>query len=251
MSHYLYDIEKKGIIAGRYPFRALGYNGNVNGTREDMWTVGGDYVFPTVAQQVKIVSDSASDTAAGTGARTVDIHYLNFALEEKEYTFTMNGITAVNGPTDVYRVNYFEVMTVGTGNVAAGNIIITNMAGNETYGKIEANSNVALQAVFTIPTQTAEGKPIGSGYITGWDVGVAGSTAGKAIIAWLRVTANKHADLTTGVFHFKDITMVSDGSSPMEMVVPIRCPAGADIKISIIGQTTNNVCAGHFEGWLE
>lgn len=251
MSHLLYDIERKGDVSGRYPFRALGYNGNINGTREDMWSVGGDYIFPAIAQQVKIVSDSASDTVAGTGARTVDIHYLDSAFKEKEHTFTMNGITAVNGPTDVYRINYCEVMTAGSGKVAAGNITVTNMAGTETYCKIDANDNVALQAIYTIPSQTIDGYPISYGYITGWDVGVAGTTAGKAIMAWLRVTANKHADPTTGIFHFKDITMTSDGSSSMEMVVPIRCPVGSDIKISATGQTTNSVCAGHFEGWLE
>jgi len=241
----------RGILDGVYPFRALGYNGDVNGTREDMWTAGGDYVFPVAAMQMNIVSDSADDDAAGTGARTVYIHYLDSSFREKDHVFTMNGITAVVGPADIYRVNHMEVLTAGTGSHAAGNILLTNTAGTVTYSRIGANGNMALQAIYTIPAMIEDGTPITIGYITGWDVGVAGTTAGKGLVGYLRATNSYHNILTPGIFHFKDISMIADGSAPMEFDSPIPCIAGTDIKISAIGQTTNCVCTGHFEGWLE
>lgn len=241
----------RGDIPKAYKFSSLGYNGDINGTREDIWTAGGDYVFPSAAMQMNIVSDSAADAAAGTGARTVKIHYLNDAFKEKEHTFTMNGITPVAGPTDAYRINHCEVMTAGSGVHAAGNITVTNTAGTVTYARIEANGNVALQAIYTVPSMMEDGTPITHGYITGWDVGSAGAAAAKGITGYCRATADYHGNLTSGIFHFKDITMTSDANSPMNFDFPVKCPSGTDIKISAIGHTTNCIVAGHFEGWLE
>src|SRR3990167_2288436 len=241
-------------IPGIYPFRSLGYNGDIDTTREDMWTPGGDYVFPTEAIQINIVSSSANDAAAGTGARTVDIHYLNTSFVEKNHTYTLNGVTAVTGPTDFYRLNHMEAMTAGSGAVPAGNISLTNTAGTVTYGYIAAGGNVALQAIYTVPSIAKVNgftSPVTHAYITQWGAGANVAAAGKSVRAHLRATIDKHGNLSPGIFHFYSISMVSDGSVLQDFNIPVRCPSGTDIKISAIGAVADNICSGFFEGWLE
>ena len=50
----------------------------VNNTLVTLWNGPTDvYVFPTVGQQMRIVSTSTSDVTAGIGAHTMHLHYLD------------------------------------------------------------------------------------------------------------------------------------------------------------------------------
>jgi len=83
----------------------------------------------TTLAQRSVKSSSANDAAAGTGARTIRVHFFKYTGGVMTGPFsedvTLNGTTAVamgsGGLTFVERI---EVLTAGSGGVPAGNISV-------------------------------------------------------------------------------------------------------------------------------
>jgi len=59
------------------------------GTEELVWAKKGAYAFPTTEQKMLISSSSADDALAGTGARTLNVRYLDDDFVEKAEVFSM------------------------------------------------------------------------------------------------------------------------------------------------------------------
>src|SRR5678815_5076419 len=119
----------KALIGGLPPLArvsALGYNADVDTATvpEDVWAGAALGILnaidhkliplPTVAVSMEVRSDSASDTAAGAGARTLLVGYLAAGYVAKTATITLNGTTAVAMPEDVLRINSVLVASTGT-----------------------------------------------------------------------------------------------------------------------------------------
>jgi len=244
---YLYDIAV-GNISGHEVFFALGYNPDIDNIREDLIEFGGTYIFPPAGGiQMKITSSSANDAVAGTGVRTVDIDYLDNTHAPQSETITMNGITPVNTvATNILRVQKLHTETAGSGGMADGTIILTDIAGTATYAQITAGGNYSRCAIFTVPA----GK---TAYIVNWNAGVGGAASGKFGEFTLRSTSDHKGNLSPGIFQFKKIAIAQDGAGGGEILIPIKVPATADIKISAVSDsgTANAICAAYFEGWLE
>jgi hypothetical protein len=106
--------------------------------------------------QRSLKSTSASDTAAGVGARTIIINYLNTSFQLKQDTVTLNGITAVNtNATDIAFIESMVVATVGTqggGNVGAIQIFTATAGGGSLCGSIAAGDNTTFWAQHYVPT---------------------------------------------------------------------------------------------------
>ena len=102
----------------------FGSNSDVDGA-EDIWEGGGDYTgFPTAAaENFEILSSSADDTSAGTGARTVRIWYYNDDYENvlmrQEIILmvdvTLNGTAGVDSGVSGMRIWRAKVLTSGSG----------------------------------------------------------------------------------------------------------------------------------------
>ena len=106
------------------------------------------YNEPTVGAQRSIASSSASDAAAGVGARTVRIDYLTTAGVALSETLTLNGVTPVNTvATNICYIEHIVVLTVGsTGrNVGTITLFVSTGGGGGTIGTIGIGSLVALQ----------------------------------------------------------------------------------------------------------
>jgi hypothetical protein len=116
---------------------------------EFVWSQGGVFTFPAAAAATTIVSASANDAAAGTGARTVTVTGLDANYLEVVETVTMNGTTPVNLAAQLLRVNKLEVATAGTGQVNAGAITIS--IGGTTVSAIPADKGISQTGVFTVP----------------------------------------------------------------------------------------------------
>jgi hypothetical protein len=65
------------------------------GTEEPVWNKGGAYTFATSEQILKYASSSANDVSTGTGARSIEIDYLDSEYAEKRITEPL-GNYAVN-----------------------------------------------------------------------------------------------------------------------------------------------------------
>jgi hypothetical protein len=103
---------------------------------------------PQAAQaQRSIVSTSASDGGAGTGALTVVITYLDNAMALHTETVTLNGTTAVNTVgTNIQFIESIVVATTGSNLANVGTInLMTGLAG---AGSIMAQINVGDNSTF-------------------------------------------------------------------------------------------------------
>ncbi len=233
-----------GSTVLRYSF---GRNTNVDNAMVDLWegptTV---YVFPTTSQQMRVVSSSAADAAAGTGVRQAHIHYLDSNYVEQHETVTLNGTTPVNTvATDILRVNGLHSWTVGSGGVPAGNVSLQNTAGTVTYGYMAAGLNVALQSNFTVPA----GHDF---FITHWK-GSSGSTAGLHFTQILIRATSHYGVLIPGVFLVHDMIGTQDGGESINTPISIRIPAMADVKVSAISDsaTANVTAMGMVSGFIK
>ncbi len=105
------------VQKGNIPFHSIVHKFGLNNSLSASWSVvssSGLYQVPTTAQALEIVSTSANDTAAGSGARTVFFQGLdaNFVLQSE--TVTMNGLTPVPLVNTYIRGFRAYVFTSGT-----------------------------------------------------------------------------------------------------------------------------------------
>lgn len=103
------------------------------------------YTEPTIAAQRSIASSSASDTAAGTGARSVKVTYYDGSMVGPlTVTLALNGTTPVNtGVADLRFIEKMEVVTVGSGGANVGTITLfgSTGGGGGTVGTIAVGDN--------------------------------------------------------------------------------------------------------------
>src|SRR5574340_1745226 len=120
-----------GNLTGHVPFRAMGRRAALATTvgGDDLWegtAVTVPYPDQTNGEQLTLVSTSANDASAGSGAQQVDIHGIRKGGTEYVETVTMNGTTPVNTTiTDWIFVQYIHTQRVSAlGTVAAGDISV-------------------------------------------------------------------------------------------------------------------------------
>lgn len=250
---YLYQIAE-GNLPNHESFAKLGYNGDVGTSEEDIWGIGGTYVFPVAAQQMEVVSTSVEDdpvkvdTNAGTGVWKVKIGYLDSTYTAKSEEVTLNGQSAVDTvATDIFRVNSIRVSEAGTGKKAVGTITIRNRTDHTTvYRSIAAGLTRGREMVYTVPL----GKTL---FITSVALSSGYSTVGKNV----RWTGRTNLDdvnmiiLPVGLFmpYFEIQTQDSSFYRPFE--IPLKVPATCDFKLSAISDSANSVCTAAIRGWLE
>ncbi len=142
----------RGNVSGQSLLLKFGRNSDVDtGAYEDVWDGGGTWVPPTTARIHDIASSSASDTSAGTGARTVTIIGLNGSYAVTTETVTMNGTTnvpTVNSYVIIYRM---YVVTAGSGATNAGTITATAQTDATVTAQISVGMAQTLMAIYQVP----------------------------------------------------------------------------------------------------
>ena len=140
-----------------------GYNAAVS-TATDLWPQNTVRTLPTAGFTIGVSSSSASDTAAGTGARTVQVDFLDINFVPYTITVTLNGQTLVSDTTQVtkaFRINDIRVVTTGTGNTNAGDIYVYDNTDTVTAGvpqtpakifhKVVLGETVGRGGFYTVP----------------------------------------------------------------------------------------------------
>jgi len=149
----LFNIEvARGEVPGYQQVIITGLNPDVGSSFEDLWDVGGDFVFPTAAETWEILSDNVNDTSAGTGARTVLIQGLDTDYVEQQEVITMNGTSTVTTVrTDWFRITALQVISSGSNQANVGNITIQVLSGGLIRSKIRAGRGQTHNGFFTVP----------------------------------------------------------------------------------------------------
>lgn len=121
-------------------------------TPENIWPLGGLITQPTSAGVTQLVSSSANDTAAGTGARQILVDGVGADYYQIKETVTLNGITPVNCTNNFLRINNLTCVGAGSGKGNAGNITVTiNDGSPRTVSYIAAGVGISQVGHFTVP----------------------------------------------------------------------------------------------------
>lgn len=231
------------------PFSKLGYNSDVNDVEEDIWTVGGTYVFPATARGMEVVSSDTNDTAEGTGVQTVLISYLDSTYTAKTETVALDGTTPV--PTvakDILRVNCMLTVSAGTGKKAAGTIDIRDLAESETpiYGRIDIGENRVRHAAFTVPLNCEL-------YIQQLTYSAIAVTEGQKTRISIKTTQNPQSGVVTpGVFYVVSEIGMQDQTFTIVYSTPLKYKEKSDLRVVAIADKSNSavLCSAQYRGWL-
>lgn len=240
---YLYSMAE-GDIDDHRALSIDGFNEDVDATFEDLISFGGIYVVPAAGGiQMEVVSSAVGneDSSAGTGVRTVGIHYLDANWVEKIEVVTMNGTTPVaTVATDMLRVNAFHTESVGSVGSAVGNIDIRAVSDTPIYGRIPIGYNEQHQCFYSVPSGC-------TAYVTSWQCSVVGA---KSATFSLEATVDADGDIVTN-FHSLEGWRLQNQGMYIPIAAPYKIPEKCDIKIRVKSASVNAIVSGLFEGWLE
>lgn len=128
---------------------------------EDIWPLGGDYTGQPITaggqvlgveENFEIISTSANDAAAGTGARTVGFTYLDDAGDWQEGSVTLNGTTGVDTGVSGVRCFRAKCTSFGSGATNAGDITIRHITTTSNiFVDIAAGVGQSELAAMTVP----------------------------------------------------------------------------------------------------
>lgn len=186
----------------------------------------------TGTEDLEVVSSSANDAAAGTGARALRITYIR-ASDGTQATADVvpNGTTPVLLPTSVKAsaIQWMEVTSVGSNAVSAG-IITCRVAGGGTgHEQISAGGNLSMSSRYTVPAGM-------TAYAIDWHSYAVGTTMDMRFRGTVGTDGAQTAG--QGLFIFKRSAFADASSGVVALLRYTRFPAGARIKVSTYPATT-------------
>lgn len=235
----------KGQVAGASSLYKFGFNSDINGTEETIWSQGGDVVWPAAAFTAFISSSSTADTSAGTGAQTVTVEGLDENYAVQSITVSMNGQTQVQigDASGWIRINRAFVATAGSGGTAAGTVYIaaTGVSSGVPTGTIYASitdGNQTQMAVYTVPASHTL-------YLDDLIFTAAISLANN----YATVKLNTR-DFGSNVFRTKFINVLQSNELIVDFEFPLAIPEKTDIECRAVTSNTNNQIGASFQGVL-
>lgn len=241
-----YELQvSKGQVAGATALYKFGFNPDIDGTEETVWSQGGDVVWPAAAFTAFISSSSTADTSAGTGAQTVTIEGLDENYATQSVTVDMNGQTQVQvgDASGWIRINRAFVVTAGSGGTAAGTVYIaaTGVSSGVPTGTIYASitdGNQTQMAVYTVPASHTL-------YLDDLIFTAAISQANN----YATVKLNTR-DFGSNVFRTKFINVLQSNELIIDFEFPLAIPEKTDIECRAVTSNTNNQIGASFQGVL-
>ncbi len=112
----------------------------------------GRYPFPTSAAQMTIVSTSADDNIAGTGARVMLVRGNLSDNTEQFESVLLNGTTSVITTNSYFRINNIIIVSAGSDEKNQG--IITLKNGTDILAQINIGNNLSRTAIYSTPKDT-------------------------------------------------------------------------------------------------
>lgn len=242
---YEHEIAR-GHVKGAYPYSTYGKliaGSGVTSTlvRDQDGTVL--YVPASTGVQMSLVSTSAADAAAGTGARTLVIEYLNGTLDSSVELITLNGLTPVlTQATDIRWVQNMYVATAGSGLAVAGQIDLTH--GGVVYSRLATGARANHSSFRRVP----RGKML---YITSMFAGSASGTAATSTLVELVTTQVDGLDQQeTGLYYKQAGIALQDSSSTLSLKMPLPVGPGQIVGFVATCDKGATITAG-LTGWVE
>jgi len=235
-----------GVIPGVERIVAFGRRAGVNtGVPADIWSGPTPLIqWPASPMSMYLVSSSASDNAAGAGARSVLIFYLDDAsLVQKQVVVALNGTTPVPIPGLVFRINRVVVVTAGSASANIGAVTVIDGSPDIVFAHIPAGHSISKACRFSVPyNHTADILAI---------FGSVNSTTG-AIVASAVVEVAQRPGWGSVVGRTLEMGLVSGGfslGSPMTPLLSLVGPQDFWLGVSSVQQNNTDV-SGAFLGVL-
>jgi hypothetical protein len=225
-----------GDVSGTSYIEKFGMNTDVDSNKETIWDGGDIYTYISTAETVAITSTLGADSAAGTGARTVEIQGLDANHNLVYETLTVGGGA---GTQEFLRVFRAKVVTAGTSGINEGTISITSsdtstelaQIGVDGSGSNAAGRGQTFMALYTVPA----GK---TAYLTQWTVGC-GKQNTDAVATFL-------ARPEGGAWNAKDIITVSATTYAKDYKIPLQFTEKTDIEVRAYSTTNNSLVSSTF-----
>lgn len=229
----------RGQITGHSVIHVFGHNPDVDTTEVTIWPALGLLVHPAAPTIMTISSSSASDTSAGTGARTVYILGINGTGGYVSETVTLNGQTAVNTVHEYDAIETMSVASVGSDGINAGIIYagtgtVTTGVPAVPYSAIGVGDNTSLVGHWTCPTGY-------TGYLVFGSVTTGTANANQYITARLKLRGVDNIVRTAA------ITTISEGTADYDFAYPVKILAGECITATAKGSGNNNDVSSYFQ----
>lgn len=233
----------RGKITGSEPFGAYGRRTTTGAESNILWP-DGVYALPAAAGvQMSIVSTSANDAAAGTGVRTIDIHYLDADLATQTETVTMNGTTDVlTVATNIRFIQCMHMVTYGSGKVAAGTI--TAHVGAQNYAEITVGKVRCSSSVRMVPA----GKRLLVDVVYGGSS--SGTSAATTIIELVGCHFDGHDYTADSIFFPFGAAAFQDNSGGITIPCPLAFTAGQTFGMRFETDKASTI-TGFWSGRLE
>ncbi|MCA9329390.1 hypothetical protein KDA11_02000 [Candidatus Saccharibacteria bacterium] len=141
----------EGNVPGQTSWYVIGKNLSFGSTPEDAWPAGGTITVLTSAETMDIVSTSANDTLAGTGAKAVTVIGLDDNWMEITENVILNGTTPVTTTKAFLRINRMLVAQAGSLEYNDGAITATASTAATIQANIIATESLSSDGHYTVP----------------------------------------------------------------------------------------------------
>ena len=151
-SEYTIRVQR-GDFPNQVAINKFGRNEDVDSANvEDIWDGGGTHVHPTQDRIHDIVSDNSNDSAAGTGARTIEISGISGGVltQETVSTHATDGTIAVQTVNAYQMIHRKEVLTVGSNGSNVGTITATAQTDGTITAQINPGNSQTRMAIVKI-----------------------------------------------------------------------------------------------------
>lgn len=224
------------VVPNTSAFRKFGTNASIGTSETYIAVVGGTTPwFPTVAATLEVVSSSANDTAAGSGAREITIIGLNASFVEVTQTLATAGTSASSATgTALIRITRTYVSVMGTYRGSnAGTITVRISGAGATVASIPVGLGQSQLSGVCVPA----GRSL---YVTGVNL-IADSSKAVSLRLWQAPGAN---DVSTPFAGAKRIVKDYPGIvNPIQFIYrpPIKFTQYTDIWFTgFVGTSTGS-----------
>ncbi len=223
-----------GVYSNWMQMRRIAFADDVNNTEVHVNPLNALIPLPTSGVQMEFLSTSAQDGPNGTGAQSVLLRYLDSNYVQKDEFITMNGTNVVQTvTTDVFRPQQIATNVCGSGQCAAGNILMRRASAGSSQMQIRAGRNTAQAGYATVPVNMKV-------YLTNFHVAVTvGGAASACVDVRLGLSMNENFVVTPNRFYTHDIITLADGSSVVNYPSPMYVPPKCDMRITAVGNAGN------------
>ena len=232
----------RGHIAGAKPYGAYGERVTTGAESNILWPDGAYALPPAAGVQISFVG-GVNDTAAGTGIRTLDFHYLDDGLIEQIETIALNGTTPVlSVATNVRFPTCMHMRTFGS--LKAAGSLITASNGAQVYSQIVAGAVRCSSSVRMVPA----GKRL---MVTSmWGGSVSGSAAASTKMYMASCHFDGHDYTADSVFFPIGAAAFQDGSGGQTFKPPLTFDEGATVAMMFSTDKAATIVGSWF-GYLE